>query len=58
MYLEVSNDSTINSKLTFDMTYETTPLSLYIKGGNRMTGYTDSLVLEGFAKDLDETEGN
>lgn len=51
--LSLSSNPDIKTSITFDMSYEMTPLSLYIKGGNRMTGYGDVLTLEGVAKDLD-----
>lgn len=56
--VELASDTRINRRISFDMIYEATPLSLYIKGGNIMTGYSDRLDLEGVAKDLDESLAN
>lgn len=32
---------------------ESTPLQTFIKGGNRMAGYSSPLKIEGVAKDID-----
>lgn len=41
---------------TINIEFETSDLSVYIKGGNRMHAFKDRLILEGVAKDIDVDE--
>lgn len=47
------HDQSIKSTKYIEVLFEKTPLTVFIKGKNRMVNYKDSLKLEGVVKDLD-----
>lgn len=51
--VSIAEDPEQTSQLIIDFEIQVSPLQVYIKGGNKMHGYSSPLTIEGIAKDID-----